>query len=120
MVLIDRGSAHNFINRCKSQEIHYFVHPINNFQVLIANGGLMKCGDCCENVKLQLGDYHFKIHMFVVDISGCHIVLGAKWLRTLGTVTMDFKELHTSFVKDSRTHTIKGIQARRSKVISLH
>ena len=33
---------------------------------------------------------------------------------------MDFKELYMSFVKDSHTHTLKGIQARPLEVISLH
>lgn len=77
MVLIDSGSTPNFINRRKAQEFNCFVHPINNFQVLITNGDLMKCGGHYENVKLQLGDYHLKTHMFVVDIGGFDIVLGA-------------------------------------------
>ena len=56
VVLIDIGSTHNFINRSKVESLHIFIHPINNFQGLIANGGTMKCGGCCENVKLQMGD----------------------------------------------------------------
>lgn len=80
----------------------------------------MKCGGCCENVKLHMGDYNLKIHMFVINIGGCHIVLGAKWLRTLGPFSMNFKEFYMSFVKDSHTHTLKGIQARPPEVISLH
>ena len=120
MVLIDIGNTHNFISWHKASEIHYFVHPVNNFQVLITNGGLMKCGGCCLNVKLQMGDYHLKAHMFAVDIGGCNILLGIEWLMRLGMVTMDFKELYMSFVKDSHTHLLKLIQAGPSKVISFH
>ena len=47
--------------------------------------------------------------MFSIDMGGCDIVLGAEWLRTLVMVTMDFKELYMSFVKDSHTHTLYGI-----------
>jgi hypothetical protein len=91
-MLIDSGNTHNFINWCKAQDkLHCFVHPVNNFQFLIANGGLMMCGGHYLNVKLQMGDYHLKTHMFVVDIGGCDIVLGAEWLRTSRPVTMDFK-----------------------------
>ena len=50
----------------------------------------MKCGGRCENVKLQMGDYHLKTCMFAIDMGGCDIVLGAEWLRTLGPITMDF------------------------------
>ena len=73
MVLIDSGNTHNFINQCKGQEIHCFVDQMNNFQVLISNGGLMKCEGRNKNVKLR--DYYLKTHMFVVDIGGCDIVL---------------------------------------------
>jgi len=77
---------------------------------LIDNGGTMKYGGCCESVRLQMGDYHLKTHMFAIEMGGCDIVLGAKWLRTLGLVTMDFEELYMSFTQDSHTHTLKGLQ----------
>jgi hypothetical protein len=93
IILVDSGSTHNFIHFCISQEIHYYIYAINNFQIMIANAGSMKCGGRCENVYLQIGDYHLKSHMFAIDMGGCDIVLGADWLRTLGPILMDFKEL---------------------------
>ena len=52
VVLIDSGNTHNLINRSKDDVIHCFFHPINNFQILIANGCMMKYGGHCDNVKL--------------------------------------------------------------------
>jgi len=49
----------------------------------------------CENMRLQEDNYHLKTHMFATDMGGCDIVLGEKWLHTLGPVNMDFKELYT-------------------------
>ena len=66
----------------------------------------MKCGGRCENVKLQMGDYHLKTHMFVIDMGGCDIVLGAEWVCTLGPITMDFQEIYMIFVKDSHTYLL--------------
>jgi hypothetical protein len=58
----------------------------------------MKCGGCFENVRLQIGDYHLKYHMFSIDMGSCDcIVLGVEWLRTLGPILMDFKELTMQF-----------------------
>jgi len=57
----------------------------------------MKCGGHCGNVCLQIDHYHLKSHMFGIDMGGCDIVLGVKWLCTLGHITMDFKELYMSF-----------------------
>jgi hypothetical protein len=77
IILVDSGSTHNFIHRRIAQETHCYIHVVNNFQIMIANGGSMKCGGRFENVRLQIGDYHLKSHMFVIDIGGCDIVLGA-------------------------------------------
>lgn len=70
----------------------------------------MPCGGHFQNMILHLGDYHLKTHMFDIDVGGCDIVIRAKWLHTLGPVTMDFKELYLSFTQNSHTHMLKGLQ----------
>jgi hypothetical protein len=93
IILVDSGSTHNLIHCCIAQETHCYIHAVNNFQIMNANDGSMKCGGHCENVHLQIGDYHLKYHMFSIDMGGCNIVLGVEWIRTLGPILMDFKEL---------------------------
>ena len=110
VVLIDSERTRNFINWSKAQSLRIFIHLINNFQVLIANEGIIKCGGHYENVKLQMGDYHLKSHMFSIEMGGCDIVLGAEWIRTLGPITMDFQELYMIFFKDSHTYMLQGIK----------
>jgi hypothetical protein len=104
IILVDSGSTHNFIHRRIAQETHCYIHAVNNFQIMIANGGSMKCGGRCENVCLQIGDYNLKSHMFSIDMGGCDIVLGAEWLRTLGPILMDFQNLTMQF--DQGGHNI--------------
>jgi hypothetical protein len=93
IILVDSGSTHNFIHLCIAQETNFYICAVNNFQIMISNGGSMKCGGRCKNVCLQIGEYHLKSHMFVINMGGCDIFFGAKWLRTLGPIIMDFKEL---------------------------
>jgi hypothetical protein len=78
IIMVDSGSTHNFIHRRIAQETHCYIHVVNNFQIMISNGGSMKWGGHCENVCLQIGDYHLKSHMFAIDMGGCDIVLGAE------------------------------------------
>ena len=120
VVLVNNGRTHNSIHKKVVEETHCYVHPMSNFQIMIANGGMIPCGGCCENVRLQLGDYHLKTHMFSIDMGRYDIVLVVEWLCTLGLPTMDFKQLSLSFTKDSHTHTLKGIQSRPSKIIISH
>ena len=67
-----------------------------------------------------MGDYQLKTHMFAINMGGCEIVLGAEWLRTLGPITMDFRELYMSFKQNKYTHTLCGLQASDLSIISLH
>jgi hypothetical protein len=87
---------------------------------MIANGGSMKCGGCCENVCLQIGDYHLKSHMFSIDMGGCDIVLSADWLRTLGPILIDFKELTMQFDQEGQQYKFQGITISSPKIISSH
>jgi hypothetical protein len=77
IILVDSGRTHNFIHHCIAQETNCYICVVNNFQIMIANGGSMKRGGCCEHVCLQIGEYHLKKHMFAIDMGGCDIVLGA-------------------------------------------
>jgi hypothetical protein len=113
-------NTHNFIHRRVAKETHCYVHAIHNFQIMIANGGMMKCGGQCENVKLQMGEYHLKYHMFSIEMGGCDVVLGAEWLCTLGPITMDFKDLYMSFTKEGKKHTLKGLKSSSPKIIISH
>eukprot|EP00253_Pinus_taeda_P012815 PITA_12815 len=120
VVLIDSHSTHNFIHQRVTKAMHCFVQAVSNFQVQIAYGGEMKCEGRCENVKLQMGDYQLKTHMFSIHMGGCDIVLGVEWLRTLGPITKDFQELYMSFKQNNHTHTLHGLQARAPSIISSH
>jgi hypothetical protein len=120
IILVDSGSTHNFIHRHIAQETHCYIHAVNNFQIMIANGGSMKCGGRCENVRLQIGDYHLKSHIFAIDMDGCDIVLSADWLRTLGPILMDFKELTMQFDQEGHKYKFQGITASSPEIISSH
>jgi hypothetical protein len=118
IILVDSGSTHNFIHRRIAQETHCYIHAINNFQIMIANGGSMKCGGRCENVHLQIGDYNLKSYMFAIDMGGCDIVLGVEWLRTLGPILMDFHNLTMQFDQGGHTHKFQGITVGSPEIIS--
>jgi hypothetical protein len=120
IILVDNGSTHNFIHHHIAQETNCYIHAINNFQIMIANGGSMKCGGRCENVHIQIGQYHMKSHMFSIDMEGCDIVLGYDWLRTLGPILMDFKELTMKFNQEGQQYKFQGITVGSLEIIISH
>ena len=78
------------------------------FQFMIRNGGVMKCGGHCENVRLQLGDSS-QTSVLAINMGGCNMVLGEKWIHTMDLVNMDFKKLCLIFTQHSHTDTLKGL-----------
>jgi hypothetical protein len=77
IILVDSERTHNFIHRHIVQETNCYIPVVNNFQIMISNGGSMKCGGHCENVHPQISEYHLKSHMFSINMGSCDIVLGA-------------------------------------------
>jgi hypothetical protein len=55
---------HYIIHHCITKETHCHIHIVNNFEIMIANEGSMKCDGNCDNVKLQMGDYFLKMSVF--------------------------------------------------------
>jgi hypothetical protein len=120
IILVYSGSTHNFIHHRIVQETNYYICVVNNFQIMIANGGSMKCGGRCENVHLQIGHYQLKYHMFSIDMGGCDIVLGVEWLRTLGPILMYFKELTMQFQQAGQRYQFQGLTIGSPEIISSH
>jgi hypothetical protein len=62
----------------------------------------MKFGGSCENVCLQIGQYHLESHMFSNDMGGFEIVLDVEWLCTLDPITMDLHKLTMQFQQEGQ------------------
>jgi hypothetical protein len=87
---------------------------------MIANGSSMKCGGHCENVRLQIGQYHLKSHMFAIDMDNYDIMLNVEWLHTLGLITMDFKDLTLQFQHEGQQYKFQGITTDSPEIINSH
>jgi hypothetical protein len=55
IIIVDSHSTRNFIHHRISLEVNCYIRAFNNFQIMVSNGGSMKCGGCCENVRIQIG-----------------------------------------------------------------
>jgi hypothetical protein len=119
-ILVDSGSTQNFIHRRIAQETNCYICVVNNFQIMIANGGSMKCGGICENVCLQIGHCHLKSHMFSIEMGGCDIVLGVEWLHYVGPILMDFKELTMKFQHGGQRYHFQGLKVGSPDIIKSH
>jgi hypothetical protein len=58
--------------------------------------------------------------MFSIDMGGCDIVLGVDWLRNLGPILMDFKDLTMKFDQEGRQYKFQVITSGSPEIISSH
>jgi hypothetical protein len=58
--------------------------------------------------------------MIGIDMGGCDIVLGAYWLKTLGAILMDFKDLTMQFNQEGHQYKFQVIVISSHEIISSH
>ena len=97
-MLIDYGSTHNFIHGKLAKVRNFFVYPPLEFQVMIADGGIINCSWKYHNINIPMGEYLLNSAMISIPIGGVDVVLRVQWLQLLGTMDFNFhgKENNTS------------------------
>ncbi|GJS57063.1 retrotransposon gag domain, retroviral aspartyl protease [Tanacetum coccineum] len=56
LILIDGGSTHNFISDVLVNELKLATQPVSPFGVQIGNGDVIRCGQICKNLAVQIND----------------------------------------------------------------
>jgi hypothetical protein len=69
IVLIDSGSTHNFIHSKTVKDLNCFIYLAPEFQVMVANGEIIKCSRKFHNIKLSMGEYVLNRENFRGEIS---------------------------------------------------
>ena len=87
-IFIDSISIHNFTNYKLEKLLNFFVYLVLEFQVMIANGGIINCSGKYNKIKLKMGEHLLVIHMISIKMGSFDVVLWVQWLQSLGIVTL--------------------------------
>ena len=79
-MLIDSGSAHNFIHCKLSKALNAFIYLTPEFQVMIADGGTINYSRKCHKINLTMGEYVLNSPMISITKGGVDVVLRVQWL----------------------------------------
>ena len=80
-VLIDSGSAYNFINYKLDKILNCFIYLALKFQVMIVDGGTINCSWKCDNINLTMGEYVLNSPMIGIQMGGDEVLSGVQWSR---------------------------------------
>ncbi|PWA91318.1 Ty3/gypsy retrotransposon protein [Artemisia annua] len=108
VVLIDCGATHNFLSNNLVKDLGY-----------LGNGKIDNSYGLCRQVVLTLHDLQVIDDFYPLELGSTDMILGIKWLQTLGDMTVNWKELRMSFVKDGKNVTIKGDSGLSRTLVSL-
>jgi len=59
---------------------------------------------------LNIQGLSIRADFYVLPVVACQTVLGVQWLKTLGSIETDYKQLSMSFCQVGKSHTIRGLQ----------
>lgn len=110
MVLIDSGVSHNFISLAVASSLSLKVDATYQMGVRLGDGHRIKTQGRCSNIQVQLGGLGIVVEANIMELGGIDLILGIKWLETLGKVVMDWKEMTMSFVKDGKQIKLKSTE----------
>ena len=119
-VLVDGGSTHNFIQKQVAHALGLAQSPTTPLKVLVGSGEELACVSVCPAVDLSIQGHSFHVDLYVLDMGGSDVVLGAQWLKQLGPILMDYQALTMKFVHHQTVIELKGELGSQLASISLH
>lgn len=116
-VLVDSGATHNFIHPTLLKNLKEPVSNLLPLNVMLASGAKMKTqGEV--NVPLQLQQYDFSADFYILPISGCEVILGASWLKSLGDILWNFDSMTMKFNVSDKEYHLQGELQQHTTVVS--
>ncbi|XP_047314445.1 uncharacterized protein LOC124918294 [Impatiens glandulifera] len=120
VILIDTGNTHNFINIRILRNIGHEAMKTQVLSVKVADCSTLFCTSVCKNLKWFMEGKDYQADMKVLTMTGYDMVLGIKWLITLGTSAWNFENLTFSFEMEGATITLQGIPQTQINLIEGH
>lgn len=115
-VLIDSGATHNFIHPQLLKGTRLPVHHFAPLNVSLASGAKMQTkGEVRAELNLQ--GYNCANDYYILPVTGCEIVLGASWLKSLGDILWNFETMKMKFTVSQQEYCLQGELSSESKVI---
>lgn len=96
-VLIDSGATHNFISTEVVAAVGMSITATTCYGVLLGTGGKVRTKGICADVKLDLGALRVVTDFLPLELGGADVILGIKWLETLGNMKMNWRSMVMKF-----------------------
>ncbi|CAO2840780.1 unnamed protein product [Amaranthus hypochondriacus] len=116
-ILIDSRSTHNFLDIEYAKKLGCVLEQITPQEVIVADGNKLACQYRCKNFVWMINGSTFVSDTLLIPIGSCDMVLGVQWLRTLGEISWNFREMIMKFKVKGKRLCLKGVPEKKLQVI---
>jgi hypothetical protein len=95
--LLDSGSSHNFITKEATAHTNLVLRPQGGMRVTVANGVRVECPSVYQDKPFVIEGERFVADFHALPLAGYDVILGTRWLATLGPILWDFSSLRMAF-----------------------
>ena len=109
LALLDGGSTHSFIGEEAARRAGRPIQPSPRMSAIIANGERVSCPGVIRNAPFSIDGTTFHTDLFVMPLAGYDMVLGTRWLGTLGPIVWDFATRSMAFQRGEQHFSWTGV-----------
>ncbi|XP_068639396.1 uncharacterized protein [Aristolochia californica] len=84
--LVDSGSTHNLLSFTAAKFLKLPIQLWPVASVFVANGEKVPSYGINKEVRFTIDNHQFSVEFFIIPLAGFDMVLGVKWLQTLGPI----------------------------------
>ncbi|KAJ1399119.1 Ribonuclease H-like superfamily [Sesbania bispinosa] len=107
-VLVDGGNSDNFLQPRIAKFLKLAIEPAPLFKVMVGNGNYMTVEGMIEELNIHAQGAKFELPVFLLPISGAYLILGANWLKTIGSHIADYDSLQLKLLHEGKFITLQG------------
>jgi len=106
-ILVDGGSSDNFLQSRIAKFLKLAIAPTPPFKVMVGNGSYMTAEGMIRELNIQPQGAKFEMPIFLLPISGANLILGANWLKIIGSHIVDYDSLQLKFLYEGKFVTLQ-------------
>jgi hypothetical protein len=109
LALLDSGSTHSFIGEDAARRTGLPIQDRPRMTATVANGERMAGLGMIRRAPFSIDDTTFHTNLFVMPLAEYDVVLGTRWMGTLGPIVWDFTSRAMTFQYRGRSISWSGV-----------
>ncbi|KAF7842448.1 Retrotransposable element Tf2 [Senna tora] len=109
LIMIDSGASHNFISTSLVDKMSLPKVKMSSYTVTVRDGHSVKSEGRCKKLKVELQGTTLMQDFYLFDLGEVDLILGMEWLKSLGEVSVNWKQLSIKYKLGGEMVSLKAV-----------